>query len=288
LPGIFKTRERSHFGNNAHRGNLGHPAQRLQGLDHGAHLCRRLLDGYVNRLFQALDPLGLVIDFVNVIQQRGFLRRLIKVDLFLDPGHVFHRPALLHRFRRAPAVTQQELVEPMTCAELVLLGVLTRAHQIAQGFVGGIGNPHRREVAGAITARQFGGVAAIGLDSVAGLDRDQRGRDDLAGDAERCQLPVQDVACRPGLVAGFPLLHRPQLGNQFANRFQAVRDDAQRTDFSVRLGNRSRDGVRVDIQTKKSYLRHATNSFRMRLCAAGFSLCSVTRATANRWLVAPL
>jgi hypothetical protein len=27
----------------------------------------------------------------------------------------------------------------------------------------------------------------------------------------------------------------------------------------------------VDIQTNKPYLRHATNSFRMRLCTAGFN-----------------
>jgi len=54
------------------------------------------------------------------------------------------------------------------------------------------------------------------------------------------------------------------------NRFQAVRDDAERTNFAVRFGYRCRDGVRVDIKTYKSYLRYATNSFRMRLCAAVF------------------
>jgi len=36
--------------------------------------------------------------------------------------------------------------------------------------------------------------------------------------------------------------------------FQAVRDNAGRADFSVRLRYRCRDGVRVAIQTKKSYL----------------------------------
>jgi hypothetical protein len=118
--------------------------------------------------------------------------------------------------------------------------------------------------------------------------RTRRGRNDLAGNAECRQLPIQDVTGRTGFVAGLQLVRRTQLCHQFANRFQAVRDNAKRTNFSVRLGYRSCDGVRVDIQTKKAYFRHATNSVRMRLCAAGFSIRRLTRATANWWLVAPL
>ena len=41
-------------------------------------------------------------------------------------------------------------------------------------------------------------------------------------------------------------------------------------DLPVRFGKRKGDGIRVDVQTNKSYLRHATNYIRMRLCAAGF------------------
>jgi hypothetical protein len=52
--------------------------------------------------------------------------------------------------------------------------------------------------------------------------------------------------------------------------------------FSVRLGDCHRDGVRVDIQTNQSYLRHATNFFRMQLCAAVSPTHSVIRDTANR------
>src|SRR6266699_830037 len=62
---------------------------------------------------------------------------------------------------------------------------------------------------------------------------------------------------------------------------RAQRVNAERTDFAVRLGYRHRDGVRVDIQTNKSHFRHATNSFRMRLCAAVYPTHSVTRDTAN-------
>ena len=76
----------------------------------------------------------------------------------------------------------------------------------------------------------------------------------LARHSQRGQLPVQNLTGRTGFMAGFQLVHRPKLRNHFANRFQAVRDDAERTDFSVRLSHRSRDGVRVDIKTNKSYL----------------------------------
>ena len=60
-----------------------------------------------------------------------------------------------------------------------------------------------------------------------------------------------------------------------------------RADFSVRLGDRNGDGVRVDIKTKKSYFGHATNSFRMRLCAAGFPTSQRNPRHCESGLVAP-
>jgi hypothetical protein len=57
--------------------------------------------------------------------------------------------------------------------------------------------------------------------------------------AVNCQY--KDVTGGTGLVTNSKLVARPQLANQFSNRFQRVGDG------------------------------HATNSFRMRLCAAGFT-----------------
>ena len=76
-----------------------------------------------------------------------------------------------------PAVPQQKLAQPLSRPLLILLGILARPHQIPQRFMRGIGNPHRRQIAGAITARQLLGIAAIGLDPIARLDRHQRGSD---------------------------------------------------------------------------------------------------------------
>jgi hypothetical protein len=121
-------------------------------------------------------------------------------------------------------VSQQKLAQPLTCSLLVLFGVFPRSYQIAQCFVRRIGNPHRRQIAIAITPRQLLGIPPVGLDPIARFGRHQRRRDHLAAHAQLCQLPIQNVPGRTRFVAGFQLLHRTQLCHRFANRFQAVRD----------------------------------------------------------------
>jgi len=103
----------------------------------------------------------------------------------------------------------------------------------------------------------------------------------------RRELPRTENAGGAGFVTGLQSLCRPELCNEFADRFQPVRHNAKRTDFSVRFGYGNGDGVRVDIQTNKSYLRHATNSFRVRQVAASF-LTSQLTAMPREELVASL
>src|SRR5579864_5447142 len=79
----------------------------------------------------------------------------------------FQSPGLLHIFGWSLAMLQQELAQSMSRAVLILPGVLACSHQVAQGLTGSIGNPHRRQITGAITARQFRSVPAIGLHPVA-------------------------------------------------------------------------------------------------------------------------
>ncbi len=176
-------------------------------------------------------------------------------------------------FRRSPAMPQQELAQTMTRPVLILLRVFSGAHQVAQCLVRGIRNPNRRQIAAAIAARQFLGIATIRLHPVARFDRDQRRRYHFAGNTQRGQLPIHDVARRTRFVA------RPQILALGPVSPTSLRIDSKRLGITAerrelrrfRFGYRYRDGVRVDIQTNKSYLRHATNSFRMRLCAAGFT-----------------
>jgi hypothetical protein len=47
--------------------------------------------------------------------------------------------------RWLPAVPQQELTQSLACTLLILSGIVAGADQIAQCFVRGVRNPHRRE-----------------------------------------------------------------------------------------------------------------------------------------------
>jgi hypothetical protein len=60
---------------------------------------------------------------VQTIEQRGLKRRLIEVNVLLDPGHVFQRAVFLHVLGRTPAVPQQELAQAVTSTVLILAGV---------------------------------------------------------------------------------------------------------------------------------------------------------------------
>src|SRR6059036_708210 len=98
---------------------------------------------------------------------------------------------------RARHRLQKFLLEAVPGAQLVLLRGLARTDEISQRFVRGVGHPDRRQIAAAKAAGQALRVAAVRLDAVARLHRHQRGRDDVAGHAERGELPVQHVAAWP-------------------------------------------------------------------------------------------
>ena len=72
--------------------------------------------------------------------------------------------------------------------------VKTSAHQVAHCLVPGIGNPHRRQFAGAMQPRQAGGVPSIGLDPVARTLRDQRRRHHDALVPVQRQLTLNAIA----------------------------------------------------------------------------------------------
>ena len=268
------------------RRRLRHSAQCLQRFDHRPNLRRRLPHGLVNGLLQFHNPCRHVIHFLQVIGQRGLQRRLLETHVALDPLQMLLGPGF-HPFRPAP-VSQQKLAQPMPRLQLIFLGRFARPHQIAQGLMGRIRHPHRRQFAGTVAARQLLRIAAVGLHPISGLGRNQAGRDHLTGNPQLRELPIQHVPGRPGLIAGPQLLHRSELANQFANRFQAVRDHSERTDLSARFGHRHGDRLGMDIQTYKAYLRHCDQLLSYAALRRWISpLRSVTRATANRRLVAP-
>jgi hypothetical protein len=102
-----------------------------------------------------------------------------------------------------------------------------------------------------MTTRQFLGVTAIRFHPVTRFAGNQRRRYHLTIHTQRCELPVEHVPGWPGLVTGPELLHRPQFPDQFADRFEPVRNHSQRTDFSrFSYGDGNRFGM--DIESNKA------------------------------------
>ena len=223
-----------------------------------------VLDGGIECGLETDNPSGDMIDLMDVVQQGRLLRCVLKAHGTLHPRKVGLRPGL-HRGRRSPSMPQQKFTQPMTRPQLILLGRLPRANEIAQGFVRRVGDPDRRQIASAITPRELHRVASVRLDPIAGFDRHQGRGHHLALHLERRQLPIQHVPRRARFVADAQLRGRPQFLHQLPNRLRAIGNDAERSNLPVRFRNRDRDRFCVDIKTDKSYVAH-DRLLRMWLC----------------------
>jgi hypothetical protein len=146
----------------------------------------------------------------------------------------------------------EELRQPIAGPQLITLGGKPGTYSVAQGLVGRIRHPDRRQIAGSVTARQLLGVAPVGLDAIGGLRRHEVRRDDVAGDPHLAQLPVQHVLRRSRFIAHAQGSGPAELAHQFPDRLGPVRDHAQATDLPVRFSHRNRNRVCVDIQSDKS------------------------------------
>ena len=132
---------------------------------------------------------------------------------------------------------------------LILLGCFAGTHQVSQGFGTFIRNPHRRQISGSIATCQLLCIPPIRLYPITCLDRYQRGRDNLAVNAQLRQLPVHDVVRWAGLITGSQPLCRAKLLDQLAYRLSAVRNRSQASHFTFWFRNRYRDRLCMDIQT---------------------------------------
>ncbi len=105
-----------------------------------------------------------------------------------------------------PAVAGQELHEPVAPAEEILLHVFPAAEEIPHRLRGLVGHVDRGQLPRPEEADQLRRIPAVRLDPVPRLAGRQGGSDDLAGDAQGRELPVQVVPRGTRLVAGH---HRP-------------------------------------------------------------------------------
>ena len=164
----------------------------------------------------------------------------------------------------APGIMQPEAEEQRLQAQLRVLHrqprCIARATQVADRFVFDGRDVHCREVARAEQPRQRDRIPPVGLHRVAGFARDQRRRDHLTRDAFACEIAVQPVAARPGLIrdlqsGGFPLQAAQQL----------IDVGLTTADFSdehrgrgITAGVSDRNRIVVDVQTdeQRSRLGH--------------------------------
>ncbi len=239
LPRMREARQRTELTYDGRGGHLAHAAQTLQRTHDRLHRRRRGRDRAIQCRLESLKSRPGVVHFVDVISERRLLRRRTE-------GHGIEPAAMalglrLHARRRSNAVAQQKLADAMAGSELIGLRGLTRAQQISQSFMRRVGDPYGREIAGTMTAREPLGVAAIGLDAVAGLDRHEGRGDDVTGYPQFGQLPVEHVPTGPGFVAGAQMLPAAELADQFGDGRGLIGNHAEAPDLTARLGDGDSD-----------------------------------------------
>jgi hypothetical protein len=75
--------------------------------------------------------------------------------------------------------------------------------------------------------------------------------------ASSVSLPIQAIASWARFVTGPHPFYRPELPDQFANVFRLIGNRTERSDITViRLVDRNRNAVRVEIQANKWYLEY--------------------------------
>jgi len=106
------------------------------------------------------------------------------------------------------AQTTQQGEHAGTGAAQVVVGIDPGAAEVADGFVGFVGDAHGGEFTGAVETGELAGVLLVGFDLVAGLGRDQRRGDDGAGHAGFGEVPGDPHAASAGLVAHMDVTRR--------------------------------------------------------------------------------
>jgi len=148
-------------------------------------------------------------------------------------------------------VSKQERLEAELGGFEIAHGILACAREIADRFVVDIRDMDRSEIAGSQQACEGDGVAAIGLDSIAGFAGDERWCDDEAGEALLGEIAVEREAARPCFVSedearGFGL----ESSREFVDVAEAGADGAEEDDFIGRVlrGVGDGNGTLMDIQ----------------------------------------
>jgi len=135
----------------------------------------------------------------------GHRPEVLLEDDLLGGGRTHHvsEPAPVGRGPRRPALVanvlaQQEGLEPLLGRLEIPERILAGPAEVPNSFVLHLGDVDRRQIPAAHEPGQRDGVAAVGLDPITGLARDERGGDDVAGQALPGQVAVEPVPAGAG------------------------------------------------------------------------------------------
>src|SRR5271167_2947621 len=148
----------------------------------------------------------------------------------------------------------------------------------------GVGRPDGRQLSSSMKTGEHGRVATICLHPIARLCRNQRWRHHIAPMAEACELTMDAVAARSGLItkrqrlAGAPktvaqLADRARFIDYLAKAFHRPRAPA--------LRHRDRDPLFVNIQANKSGMFHEARLLCMRSYGASGRVSGTIAAGRN-------
>jgi len=126
--------------------------------------------------------------------------------------------------------------------------VIKTADQVAQALLLGRRGRDETQLARAIQAHELLGVAAVGLDAIAGAHRHQRRRDHVARDTEAPEQPEQVIAAGPGLVGDSEPAGPAKPVDEPADRAFAALDALNLRRPARRRQRRGHDRVLVHIQ----------------------------------------
>src|SRR5712691_808318 len=199
----------------------------------------------------ALEALDLLADGTQRLLEDDLLRRCGADDL----GEVAEMGVVpVGAAGVVEAETEEEGLQPELGGLEGDDGGLAGATEIAQRFVLDGGDVDGVEVTGAQQAGELDGIAAVGLDAVAGLFRDERRGDDQAGDAAAREVAIQNVAAGAGLIGDHEavgLLLEPANEPVDVGRARADAADVGDVGAAVVRDVGHRDGLLVHIETDK-------------------------------------
>ena len=276
LGGFAEAAEGADLGDDGDGGQLGHAPQRLQRLDDCLLLGGSRFNGAIDGEVEPGQALTLMQDLGDTVGEGDLLGFEVEFD-GLDPSPPGVGPGAAAVWV-AEAISQQVLDQAMLGATFVALARRACAHQIAKGLVGCIGHPDGGEGAALVAPGQLLGVAAVGLDLVAGLARDERWGHDLARDTHFRQQPIECVAGRPGLVANLEALGASELLDELPDGLWPVGELTETPDLSLPLADGRSDRFAMNIQPDVSCILHHDRLLLLWLCGGFFADSNVTHA----------